>query len=88
MFYTQKTYVNKEKYMMLNDYQKQLIAEGFYSRLKEESTSDKKIEMILEFMESFIPKGLPSTIPMIRDCTRFDQGTIPSPAFTATQKEG
>lgn len=83
---------------MLNDYQKKLIAEGFYSRLKEESTSDKKIALILEFMESFIPKELPITTPTIRDCTRFDQlftetpvrlyqDTISPPAFTATQKD-
>ena len=82
---------------MLKDYQKKLIAEGFYSRLKEESTPDKKIEMILEFMESFIPSG---TIPSLQEGVRFGfgqpldnapvrlyQDTISPPAFTATKKD-
>jgi hypothetical protein len=82
--------------MMLNDYQKKLIAEGFYSRLKEESTSDKKIALILEFMESFIPKGLPSTIHIPREGTQFDPLFTKTPeqwyqaspsAFTATKKD-
>lgn len=84
---------------MLNEYQKKLIAEGFYARLMAETSPNKRVLLILELMESFSPMGLPSTIPTIRDCTRFGQPidkapeqwyqdvTIPPPAFTATKKD-
>ena len=42
--------------MILNDYQKKLIAEGLYSRLMDEDSPDKRILMIVEFMDSFMPK--------------------------------
>ena len=58
--------------MVLNDYQKKLIAEGLYSRLMDEDSPDKRILMIVEFMDSFTPKGLPSTIPLTRDGTMFE----------------
>lgn len=55
--------------MILNDYQKKLIAEGFYSRLMNESNPSKRIQMVLEFMDSFIPK---STIQLLQDGTKFE----------------
>ena len=58
--------------MVLNDYQKKLIAEGFYARLMNESSPDKRVLLVLEFMEAMIPKDLPSTIPVIRDGTKFE----------------
>ena len=54
--------------MVLNDYQKKLIAEGFYSRLMDEDSPDKRIQMILEFMDSFMPKD---SFPILRDGTKF-----------------
>ena len=56
---------------MLNDYQKKLIAEGFYSRLMNEDSPNKRIQMILEFMDSFMPKDSP-TFPILRDGTKFE----------------
>ena len=57
--------------MFLNDYQKKLIAEGFYSRLIDEDSPDKRIQMILEFMDSFMPKD-PLTFPILQEGTRFE----------------
>ena len=57
--------------MFLNDYQKKLIAEGFYSRLMTEDSPDKRIQMILEFMDAFMPKD-PLTFPILQDGTRFE----------------
>ena len=57
--------------MFLNDYQKKLIAEGFYSRLMDEDNPNKRIQMILEFMDSFMPKD-PITSPILRDGTKFE----------------
>lgn len=56
--------------MILNDYQKKLIAEGFYSRLMDESSPNKRILMILEFMDSFLPKNS-LTFPILQDGTKF-----------------
>jgi len=56
--------------MVLNDYQKKLIAEGFYSRLMDESSPNKRILMILEFMDSFMPKDS-LTFPILQDGTKF-----------------
>ena len=50
--------------MFLNDYQKKLIAEGFYSRLMDEDNPNKRIQMILEFMDSFMPKD---SFPILRE---------------------
>ena len=55
--------------MFLNDYQKKLIAEGFYSRLMDEDSPNKRIQMILEFMDSFMPKD---SFPILQDGTRFE----------------
>ena len=55
--------------MILNDYQKKLIAEGFYSRLMTEDSPDKRIQMILEFMDSFMPKDS-LTFPILQEGTR------------------
>ena len=55
--------------MVLNDYQKKLLAEGFYSRLMTEDSPDKRIQMVLEFMDSFMPKG---AFPILQDGTRFE----------------
>ena len=55
--------------MILNDYQKKLIAEGFYSRLMNEDNPNKRIQMILEFMDSFMPKD---SFPILQDGTRFE----------------
>ena len=55
--------------MFLNDYQKKLIAEGFYSRLMDEDNPNKRIQMILEFMDSFMPKD---SFPILQDGTRFE----------------
>ena len=41
---------------MLNDYQKKLIAEGFYSKLMNEDSPNERIQLILEFLDSFMPK--------------------------------
>ena len=57
--------------MFLNDYQKKLIAEGFYSRLMDESSPDKRILMILEFMDSFMPKDS-LTFPIPREGTKYE----------------
>ena len=56
--------------MILNDYQKKLIAEGFYSRLMTEDSPDKRIQMILEFMDAFMPKDF----PVLQDGTRLFEG--------------
>ena len=57
--------------MFLNDYQKKLIAEGFYSRLMDEDNPNKRIQIILEFVDSFMPKdSLTSPIP--RDGTKIE----------------
>ena len=55
--------------MILNDYQKKLIAEGFYARLMEESAPDKRVLLVLEFMEAMTPK---STFPILQEGTRFE----------------
>ena len=57
--------------MVLNDYQKKLIAEGFYSRLMTEDSPDRRIQMILEFMDAFMPKDS-LTFPILRDGTKFE----------------
>ena len=57
--------------MFLNDYQKKLIAEGFYSRLMDEDNPNKRIQIILEFMDSFMPKDS-LTPPIPRDGTKFE----------------
>lgn len=57
--------------MILNDYQKKLIAEGFYSRLMTEDSPNKRIQMILEFMDAFMPKDS-ITFPIPRDGTKFE----------------
>ena len=57
--------------MFLNDYQKKLIAEGFYSRLMDEANPNKRIQMILEFMDSFMPK-VSLTFPILQDGTKFE----------------
>lgn len=57
--------------MFLNDYQKKLIAEGFYSRLMAEDSPNKRIQMVLEFMDSFMPKD-PLTFPILQDGTKFE----------------
>ena len=57
--------------MILNDYQKKLIAEGFYSRLMTEDSPNKRIQMILEFMDAFMPKDS-ITYPILRDGTKFE----------------
>ena len=54
--------------MFLNDYQKKLIAEGFYSRLMTEDSPNKRIQMILEFMDSFMPKD---SFPILQDGMQF-----------------
>ena len=54
--------------MFLNDYQKKLIAEGFYSRLMDEDNPNKRIQMILEFMDSFMPKDS-LTFPTLQEGT-------------------
>lgn len=54
--------------MFLNDYQKKLIAEGFYSRLMDEDNPNKRIQMILEFMDSFMPKD---SFPILQDGMQF-----------------
>ena len=57
--------------MILNDYQKKLIAEGFYSRLMDEDNLNKRIQMILEFMDSFMPKDS-LTSPTQREGPKFE----------------
>lgn len=57
--------------MILNDYQKKLIAEGFYSRLMDESSPNKRVLMILEFMDAFMPKDS-ITYPILREGTKFE----------------
>ena len=57
--------------MVLNDYQKKLIAEGFYSRLMTEDSPNRRIQMILEFMDAFMPKAS-LTFPILRDGTKFE----------------
>ena len=57
--------------MILNDYQKKLIAEGFYSRLMTENSPNKRILMILEFMDAFVSKDS-LTFPITRDVTKFE----------------
>ena len=42
--------------MVVNDYRKKLIAEGFYARLMKESAPDKRVLLILEFMDDMTPK--------------------------------
>lgn len=54
--------------MVLNDYQKRLIAEGFYSRLMNEDSPNERIQMILEFLDSCMPKG---AFPILQDGTNF-----------------
>ena len=80
---------------MLNDYQKKLIAEGFYSRLMDESSPNKRILMILELMDSCIPMGLPSTIPLptISDGIKMGPAILPyewnkCTSQTTTNKRG
>ena len=55
--------------MVLNDYQKKLIAEGFYARLMEESAPDKRVLLVLEFMDAMTPK---STFPILQEGTKFE----------------
>ena len=55
--------------MVVNDYQKKLIAEGFYARLMKESAPDKRVLLILEFMDDMTPK---ITFPILQDGTRFE----------------
>lgn len=55
--------------MVLNDYQKKLIAEGFYARLMNESSPDKRVLLVLELMDAMTPK---STFPILQDGTRFE----------------
>ncbi len=54
--------------MVVNDYQKKLIAEGFYARLMEESAPDKRVLLVLEFMEAMTPK---STFPILQEGAEF-----------------
>ena len=56
--------------MVLNDYQKKLIAEGFYSRLMDESNPNKRILMILEFMDSFMPKD---AFPLLQEGAKLER---------------
>ena len=56
---------------MLNDYQKKLIAEGFYARLMDETSTANRILMIQELMDSCIPQGLYYIMPTIKDGTKF-----------------
>ena len=55
--------------MVLNDYQKKLIAEGFYARLMNESSPDKRVLLVLELMDAMTPK---STFPLLQEGTRFE----------------
>ena len=55
--------------MVVNDYQKKLIAEGFYARLMNESSPDKRVLLVLELMDAMTPK---STFPILQDGTRFE----------------
>ena len=55
--------------MVLNDYQKKLIAEGFYARLMNESSPDKRVLLVLELMDAMTPK---STFPILQEGTRFE----------------
>ena len=80
---------------MLNDYQKRLIAEGFYSRLVGESNIQSRILMILELMDSCIPNELPSTIPFptISDGIKVGPAVLPyewnkCTSLTTTNKRG
>ena len=50
--------------MVLNDYQKKLIAEGFYARLMNESSPDKRVLLVLELMDAMTPK---STFPILQE---------------------
>lgn len=43
--------------MVVNDYRKKLIAEGFYARLMKESAPDKRVLLVLEFMDDMTPKS-------------------------------
>ena len=58
--------------MVLNDYQKKLIAEGFYARLMNESSPDKRVLLVLEFMDAMIPKGSLNAFPILQEGTRFE----------------
>ena len=55
--------------MVLNDYQKKLIAEGFYARLMNESSPDKRVLLVLELMDAMTPK---STFPILQEGTNFE----------------
>lgn len=55
--------------MVLNDYQKKLIAEGFYARLMNESSPDKRVLLVLELMDAMTPK---STFPILQEGTKFE----------------
>ena len=55
--------------MILNDYQKKLIAEGFYARLMNESSPDKRVLLVLELMDAMTPK---STFPILQEGTKFE----------------
>lgn len=54
--------------MVVNDYRKKLIAEGFYARLMEESAPDKRVLLVLELMEAMTPK---STFPILQEGAKF-----------------
>ena len=41
--------------MVVNDYRKKLIAEGFYAWLMKESAPDKRVLLVLEFMDDMTP---------------------------------
>ena len=55
--------------MVVNDYRKKLIAEGFYARLMKESAPDKRVLLILEFMDDMTPK---STFPILQEGTKYE----------------
>ena len=55
--------------MVLNDYQKKLIAEGFYARLMNESSPNKRVLLVLELMDAMTPK---SPFPILQEGTRFE----------------
>ena len=57
---------------MLNDYQKKLIAEGFYARLMDETSTANRILMVQELMDSCLSQGLPYIMPTIKDGTKFE----------------
>lgn len=59
--------------MVVNDYRKKLIAEGFYARLMKESAPDKRVLLVLEFMDEFMDDMTPKiTFPILQEGTRID----------------